>query len=182
MSQAPPIQDPFVGREIGQQRYQQFLTKVSPWVMNIIGQGGTRKSTLLRHLSELTPPEALVGSLNFAAVSLRTDPLMILEELSWQLAPHWHQQQVEAFQHALRTGNERLSQSRGDMKQEIHLGDNTVFNGEGMQLNISNALQELRREIRKQDPNTFYALILTLGRQQLVLIGDTSSRVNQPRA
>src|SRR5260370_20648556 len=63
MSQAPPIQDPFVGREIEQQRYQQFLTKVSPWVMNIIGQGGIGKSTLLRHLSELTPPEALVGSL-----------------------------------------------------------------------------------------------------------------------
>jgi tetratricopeptide (TPR) repeat protein len=180
MSQAPPIQDPFVGREIEQQRYQQFLTKVSPWVMNIIGQGGIGKSTLLRHLSELTPPEALVGSLNFAAVSLRTDPLMILEELSWQLAPHCHQQQVEAFEQALRTGNERLSQSRGDMKQEIHLGDNTVFHGEGMQLNISNAFQELRREIRKQVTSAFYALILTLEREQLVLVFDTSEWLNEP--
>ena len=180
MSQALPIQDPFVGREIEQQRYQEFLTKANPWVMNIIGQGGIGKSTLLRHLGEHTPPEILVVSLNFAANSLRTDCLMILEELSWPLAPHCNQHQVKAFEQAIRTASERLLQSGGDMKQEIHLGDNTVFHGQGMQLNISNALQELRREIRKQVTSAFYALALTLERKQLVFMFDTSEWLNEP--
>lgn len=180
MSQALPIQDPFVGREIEQQRYQDFLTKTTPWVLNIIGQGGIGKSTLLRRLAEHTPPEILVVSLNFASTSLRSDCLMILEELSWQLAPCCNQQQVKAFEQAARAGSERLAQSGGDMKQEIHLGDHTVFHGQGMQLNISNALQELHREIRKQVTNAFYALALTLERKQLVLMFDTSEWLNEP--
>ena len=121
MSQALPIQDPFVGREIEQQRYQEFLTKTTPWVMNIIGQGGIGKSTLLRHLAEHTPPEILVVSINFAATSLRTDCLMILEELSWQLAPYCNQHQVKAFEQAIRTASERFSQSGGDEASALQL-------------------------------------------------------------
>src|SRR5215469_13747399 len=121
MSQALPIQDPFVGREIEQQRYREFLTKANPWVMNIIGQGGIGKSTLLRHLAEHTPPEILVVSINFAATSLRTDCLMILEELSWQIAPYCNQHQVKAFEQAIRTASERFSQSGGDEASALQL-------------------------------------------------------------
>src|SRR5713226_3161313 len=85
-SQPLQIQAPFVGRKREQQAYRQLLSQTRPWVLIITGQGGNGKSTLLRYLAEQTPQDVPVVTLNFANASLRTDPLKILEELSWKLA------------------------------------------------------------------------------------------------
>jgi adenylylsulfate kinase-like enzyme len=63
--------DAFVGRTRELERYREFLTKETPWVLIIRGLGGSGKSTLLTEMEEETPRDTCVVTLDFAQKSLR---------------------------------------------------------------------------------------------------------------
>src|SRR5947209_782571 len=162
MSQAPLLLNPFVGREREQELYRQFLNSTTLWVMVITGQGGIGKSTLLQHLMEQTPPGIVVLTLNFAILSLRTDPLAILEEIAEQIRPDCDPVRMQAFEQALREGHARreaLGTQVREIKQEVHVTDQG--SAQGLHLN-SSLRQEQRREVRKQVASAFYTLLLSL--------------------
>ena len=180
MPQAPPLLNPFVGREREQELYRQFLTWTTPWMMVITGQGGIGKSTLLHHLVEQTPPGIAILTLNFAILSLRTDPLAILEELVEQIRPDCDPGRMQAFELVLQEGRARLealgTQVR-EIKQEVHVSDQS--SAQGLHLNIS-LMQEQRREVRKQVASAFYASLLSLSLTHLVLLLDTCEWLSEP--
>src|SRR5215470_9501096 len=149
MSQPLTIQTPFVGRKREQQEYQRLLTKPSPWVLIIAGQGGNGKGTLLHYLADHTPQDIPVVALNFANESLRTDPLKILAELSWKLAAHCSPPAIDAFKKTLEEGRQRLTELSKQMSQTILVGDAASL--QGAHLSMSGAdnvnIREQRRRV-----------------------------------
>jgi len=163
-SQALPIQAPFVGRKREQQAYQQLLTKATPWALVVTGQGGNGKSTLLRYLAEQTPQDIPVVTLNFANESLRTDPLKILEELSWKLAAYCDAQRVDTFEKTLEEGRTRNSELGRQMGQTIDAA----------------TLSEQRRQVRGTVARALYAQLLTFQPARLVIMLDTYEWLTEP--
>ncbi|HXX77902.1 MAG TPA: AAA family ATPase [Ktedonobacteraceae bacterium] len=182
MSQPLRIQNPFVGRKREQQAYQQLLAQSAPWMLIITGDGGIGKSTLLRYLAEHTPQDIPVVTLNFAVESLRTDPIKILEELSWKLALDTDAQRVAAFEKSLQEGRDRLSELSKQMSQTVIVGDAGSL--KDAQLSMSGAdaaaAREQRRQVREMVTKAFYAQMLTFQPAHLVIMLDTCEWLSEP--
>src|SRR6266487_5004032 len=111
MSQIP-LQSLFVGREGEQRCYQELLNGSPEWILVITGQGGNGKTALLRRYAEQTPSDTPVVLLNFTNESLVEDPLVILEKLVEQLAPHCDKWQVQAFEKTVQEGRDVLAANK----------------------------------------------------------------------
>jgi hypothetical protein len=182
MSQPLRIQNPFVGRKREQQAYRQLLTKSTPWMLIITGDGGIGKSTLLRYLVEQTPQEISVVTLNFAIESLRTDPLKILEELSWKLAPDTDAQRVATFEKSLQEGRTRLAELCRQMSQTVIVGDAGSLKDAQLSMSGVDAetTNEQRRQVREMVTKAFYAQTLTFLPAHLVIMLDTCEWLYEP--
>ena len=175
MSQPLPLMRPFVGRQREQKAYRQMLAQSSPWVLVISGQGGMGKSALLRHLKEHTPPEIRVALLQFANLKLRSDPLNVLEDLSWQLAKECDKPLVEAFKTTLKAGRDRIAEMSKQINQFINVGNEGSLSGADMSLNTSDAAarREQERQIREMVTAAFYEQLDTYQPALLALLLDT---------
>ena len=182
MSKALPIQNPFVGRKREQQAYQQLLAQTSPWMLVITGQGGIGKSTLLRYLAEHTPQEITVVTLNFANEALRTDPLKILEDLSWKLAGDCDLQRVDAFDKALAEGRNKLAELSKQMSQVINVGNTASLQDANLTMSGPDpaTLREQRRQVRETVTRALYTQVLTFQPAHLVLMLDTCEWLSEP--
>jgi hypothetical protein len=172
MASVPLFLTPFVGRERELALYRRFLASDSPWVLVITGQGGIGKSTLLRHFADRigVSEGSLVITLDFA---MHLDPLAVLDEISWQVEGWANAEQVQMFRQAIADARGKLAQPVGDIRQEVHLAENASLQGQGMQMNISAATLELRREIRRQVTQALYTLASALSCGQMILLLDT---------
>jgi hypothetical protein len=173
MALVPLFQTPFVGRKDECTFYQRFLSQTTPWVWLILGQGGIGKSRLLDQLSAETPQEKLVVRLNFAMSNMRGEPLSVLEEMLWQVEASVDADQMRLCQQAFAEGKAKLERPVRDIRQEIHLAEDASLQGQGMQLTITMAELELRRDMRRSLTQAFYSLISTLTPAHLVLLLDT---------
>lgn len=182
MSQPLRLQNPFVGREREQQAYRQMLAQTIPWMLSITGDGGIGKSALLRHLAENTPQDITVVALNFANEALRTDPLKILEELSWRLAADCDSVKVDAFEKSLQEGRDRLSELSRQMSQTVIVGDAASL--KDAQLSMSGvdgaAAREQRRQVREMVTKALYTQALTFQSTRLVIMLDTCEWLSEP--
>ena len=176
------IQNPFVGRKQEQKVYQHLLAQSHPWVLLITGQGGNGKSTLLRHLAEQTPQEIPVVTLNFANNELRTDPLKVLEELSWKLASFCEKRRVSAFDKALREGRDRLTELSKQMNQFINVGNEASLQGAQLDMHSTDAaaMRQQRQQVRDNVTKALYEQTLTYIPARLVLMFDTCEWLSEP--
>lgn len=173
----------FIGRKREIEVYKKFLQQETPWLFLLAGMPGTGKSTLLDYLEDHAAGGTLHIKLDFANRSLPTDPLKILEALSWRLAANCVQETVDAFDDALRNARRKsaqhsfeivasfaelnLTQPLGDLKTQI----------ESKEQDATHAEQRLFTEVEA----AFYKQIQTFNRSEgaLVLIFDTCEWLNE---
>ena len=138
-------------------------------------------------LIDQTPQEVGALTLDFANLELRTDRLLILEELAWQAAPHCDAPLTQAFKQTLDAGRAKLEELDAqirqiEIKQVVTVGDEST--AKDLQLSIDTTMREQRREVRKlvtrEVTTAFYELLLTLKPSQLVLFLDTSEWLIEP--
>ena len=172
----------FVGREGEKQVYQHLLTEATPWVLIITGQAGVGKSTLLRHLAtSYTPQEIVVGTLNFADLSLRVDPLHVLSALSWQFASSCDAKRVVAFEKTLAEGHNRLSELSIRTIQLLTVGEHET--AQEAQFHTSTAsLYGQRYKVHKMVKQAFYYQMDTFRPSQLVIMLDSCEWLNEPES
>ena len=180
MTQPLILTPPFVGREREVRVYREMLVHGSLWVMIVTGQGGLGKSALLRHLSDLTPPETVVAKLNFAAPGLRVDALTILQELSGQIESECDPAIIASFQQSLREGREKLSQLEKQMSQSIVVGDSASLQGASLNMGVNaEAMRQQRGQVREMVTAAFYTQLATFRPARLALLFDTCEWISE---
>ena len=186
MSNALPVTPPFVGRELEQKLFLEFLTNETQWVLVVTGLAGNGKSTLLRFLAKQVPDDTLVIILNFAVESIRLDPINFLRELARQIEPYCDLQKADLFKKTLNDSLDRLSELNTSLNQTIYVGNDTAFHGQGMQLNINTAssvfIREQHRQVRDQVAVAFYTLAETFRLPKLVIMLDTYEWLSEPES
>src|SRR5690349_4595356 len=112
-----------IERKPEQQLYQEFLSKETPWVLIITGQGCNGKTKLLHQLAEQTPSDVCVATLNFGLESLRTDAMRVLEVLAWQVRSFCKAQKYDNFKNVLEYCHRQLGGSPKQYVQMIQVGN-----------------------------------------------------------
>ncbi len=176
------MRDLFVGREVERQAYQRLLTDESPWVMVVTGMGGCGKTWLLDSLDEPNLPDiCVVKPINFSNELLRTDPLKVLDQLAYLVAPHCDPQQVNAFKKALKENRERLMERiQVFQSQSANLGDHASLQGANWSITLADVIESNRREARALATEAFYAQMNTFDLKRLVIRLDACEWFSEP--
>lgn len=174
----------FVGRKRELQRYQDFLTKESPWVLIIRGLGGSGKSTLLSELEKQTPRDTCVVTLDFAQKTLREDYLTFLEEVSRQVAPYCEPERIVEFKQSVMEGRIKIARQVADSQkneQNIVIGSDSEVRDLDLKIENSQAqiLAEARRQAREAAREKLYAQMRTFSLRRLVIMLDTCEWLNE---
>src|SRR5438876_1020640 len=165
----------FVGRAHELARYQNFLTRETPWILIIRGLGGSGKSALLAEFEKQTPRDTCVVTLDFAQKSLREDYLTFLESLSQQVEPFCDAERTVDFRKSIATGRfeigKRVAGGKteiGEIKQGITAGPNVDITGAQITTEVGEtAIQETRRQMREMAREKLYAQIKTFTMKRL---------------
>ena len=115
-----PLSSPsFIGRDEQIDFYHHFLSQPSPWLLLVTGMPGCGKSFFLKHIHLIhmkkddpknNIPTAYPVYLDFADISLQTDPFTLLSEFSWRCAEFCDAEAVDKFRQELQTSRLQLVQ------------------------------------------------------------------------
>lgn len=178
----------FIGRQREIADHQQFLAKKTPWLFMMAGMPGIGKSTLLNYFDDHAR-ETLYIKLDFANQLLTTDPLKILEELSWRLANYCDQQAVDTFDQELQAARSHFVQHGLQLVTNIReriLASKTVNRSNNFQQELElhieygqeDAIVEEQEQLRKVE-EAFYGQMRTCTAKSLVLLFDTCEWLNR---
>ena len=178
------LQDIFIGREREQQRYRDLLTSKTPWVLIFTGLGQSGKSRLLRHLKEKqTPHNIPVAKLDFAINGFQTDHLSILREIARQIEDVCKAEAAATFKEAVNDGRKKITKLIAQAKRDIILQALNVEGGQAkgneMKIQLDKNIQEIKRQVLEEVLDLFYAQLVTLSFDRLVLMLDTCEWLNQ---
>ncbi len=172
----------FIGRKKERADYRKFLDEETPWLFLLTGMPGTGKSTLLNYYEDHA--EILHIKLDFANQLLPTDPLKILEALSWRLASYCNPQKVADFDETLQKARRQTAQyyfnsipplSSFNVSQFSTLED--YITGE-IDINTKNA-ERAEQLLLEEVEFAFYVQIQTFTQKKLVILLDTCEWLNE---
>jgi len=109
----------FIGRDEQIALYHSFLSQSSPWLLLVTGMPGCGKSFFLKHMQEHASEDTSTVYLDFADISLQTDPLTLLSELSWGCAQFCNGRAVELFHQQLQESRQQLAQTYTKQLKDI---------------------------------------------------------------
>src|SRR5689334_10673361 len=110
---------PFIGRDAQREFYHSFLNQSSPRLLLVTGMPGCGKSSFLKHMysehmqkddPKNNIPKVYPVYLDFADISLQTDPFTLLSELSWRCAEFCDAGAIDKFRQALQVSRQQLVQ------------------------------------------------------------------------
>lgn len=166
----------YVERVEERQRYLDFLTRDTPWVMLITGLEGNGKSEFLDDIKKHTPlDDTSVVPLNFAVPVLQQDAISILERLVRRIERYCDESFVTMFKARVEDARRQLSsldflivqQNRAGNYGHISQTDQKII------LDITEYVPQQRQQIRSMVTTAFYNVLKSFSLNQLVILLDS---------
>ncbi len=175
MAEAFSLSASYVERVKERQRYLDFLTQDTPWVMLVTGLEGNGKSEFLDAIEKHTPDDdTVVLSLNFAVPVLQKDAISILERLGRGIEKYCDEQLVSTLKIVLTNARTQLSSLDFSIVQQNRAANFGQVSGTDQKviLDITEFVQERRQHIRSMVTTAFYNVLKSLCLKRLVVLLD----------
>ncbi len=178
----------FIGRDKELQICLDFQKEDVPWILVIMGMGGSGKTSLLQELKKQMPYQMV--ELDFAGEAQRLRPLKgerlpidsltrlsnfalkVRDKCDPQKYKEFHEELAKARKIVVK---QRVPQYIGSLTQDVHLDSGATMTDNRVIMDTSEdpVMQDIRREARELVTEAFYALMDTYSPSRLVISLDT---------